>query len=225
MVTKRIQALTGDLITIEHPSSTLDVSNQATATLSVEFGRRPYRLTSLAPTVSPSYEMVTGEYQLNGRAVRVAEVVDSGSNPVAGIDYRNLYEGDNGTLMVTTHRRHGEGIELLEALDLRDEPLGFKIGENASIRVATPPLMVWEARPLGLLNISPLTAASADALPEWEGTKVRGGELFAGHLSRSVPYLILVTPTARVDIMMLSHEADLDAAATLAADLQVTWQL
>lgn len=218
MNSKRIQAITGDEVVLRHPS--LDFERTASASVSVIQAGVSYHVLSLPPGQHHDHAMVTGEYSLNGATLRVREVVDSLQIGASAVRFENIYEAETGTLKLTTHNRHDEGLELLSALQPTDTPLGIKITAPAGVDVATAPNLLVEAQPLGVLQITPLTSIQNDLLPEWQGTAVDGGELFAGNISRTVPYLILVTPTARVDIM---NSTDIDRAAELASQLHVTW--
>ena len=68
-----------------------------------------------------------------------------------------------------------------------------------------------------------LTQEVLAQLPDWAGTPTPVGDLYAGSLSRSTGYLALVSDTARTHIMV-RNGADLDAATSAAAELQVTWR-
>lgn len=220
MNSKRLQAITGDLITVTHP--TLDLSRNTTTSVTVVSRGITYHVTSQSPESTHDHNMVTGEYTLLGHTLRVRESVDNLDLGAAAVRYDNLWQADTGTLTVSTHDRHDEGLDLLSALSPQDTPLGVKVTAQGGIQVASPPTVLLETQPLGLLQISPLTPAGLAMLPDWQGTTVAGGELFAANISRTVPYLMLITKSARVDILLFDRD-DLDAAATLASELQVDW--
>lgn len=221
MTSKRLQAITGDTITIEHP--TLDLSSSATTSVTVVSKGITYNVLSEPPHIPHDHAMITGEYTLRGHTLRVRESVDTLQIGASTVRYENLWEAETGTLTVITHDAHDEGLALLSALSPVDTPLGVTVTATGGIEVASPPILFFAAPPLGLLQISPLTPAAIDMLPDWQGTPVDGGELFAANISRSVFYLILVTDSARVDIMSLSDEPDLDLMADLASRLRLTW--
>lgn len=220
MTTKRLQAITGDEITLSHPS--LVMENTATSSVTVMHAGTTYSITSMPPHIAHDLSVITGEYSLGTGTLRVMESVDSLQIGASAVRYHNLWETPSGSLTVITHGHHDEGIELLNALAPVETPLGVRIQPTHGIEVVTAPGFLFETQPLGLLQISPLTSAGLAALPDWQGTPVAGGELFAANLSRSVPYLILVTDTARVDIMV--NDDDLDSAAELASKLEVSWK-
>lgn len=220
MNSKRLQAITGDLVTITHP--TLELSNNATTSVTVVSKGITYHVTSTSPDSAHDHNVVTGEYTLLGRPLRVRESVDNLDLGASAVRYENLWEGKSGTLLLNTHDRHDEGLDLLGLLSPEETPLGVKVTAKGGVQVASPPTLLFEAKPLGVLQISPLTPAGLAMLPDWQGTSVAGGELFAANVSRTVPYLMLITKSARVDILLLDR-SDLDATATLASELTVDW--
>jgi len=220
MTTKRLQAITGDLITISHP--TLALEHTATSSVTVLHEGTTYSITSKPPHLPHDLPIVTAEYRIGGGVLRVSETVDTLQIGASAIRYHNVWETESGSLQIVTHKHHEEGLELLEAIAPEQTPLGVRIQPMAGIEVVVAPGFLFDAAALGLLQISPLTKAGLAALPDWQGTPVVGGELFAANLSRSVPYLILVTDTARVDIML--NDDDVDTPTELAAQLEVTWK-
>lgn len=220
MTTKRLQAITGDRITLSHP--TLGFERGATTSVTVIHGGITYNVTSMPPGIAHDLSVVTGEYGLANGVLRVRESVDTLQIGASAVRYHNLWESDSGSLTVLTHDHHEEGLDLLSLMAPVETALGVRVHAKDGVEVVSPPSILCEARPLGLLQISPLTPSSLAALPDWQGTPVKGGELFAANLSRTVPYLILVSDTARVDISLFDTD-DLDTPAELASELEVIW--
>lgn len=220
MQRKRAQAITGDLVTLSHP--TLGFESRFSSYFSVLFGGHSYHLVSKPPTGRPDSSMTTGEYRVDGFTVRVSERIDQMKMGAAGIVYQNLLVGSSGFITVDTHGYHSEGAELLGAFTKTDTDLGLRLDMGPGVRLLMAPMVTIEVRPLGLLSISPLTEQVLAELPEWEGTRVDGGELFAGNVSRTIPTMSLVTDSARVSIGFFDG-TDLDEAATLASQLRVEW--
>jgi len=220
MTTKRLQAITGDRITLSHP--TLGFERGATTSVTVVSGGITYNITSMPPGIDHDMSVITGEYQLAGGTLRVRESVDTLQIGASAMRYHNLWECGTGSLSLMTHDHHEEGMDLLSLMEPVETPLGARVHAKNGVEVVSPPAFLFEARPLGLLQISPLTPSALASLPDWQGTPVAGGELFAANLSRTVPYLILVTDTARVDISLFDTD-DLDTPAELASKLEVTW--
>lgn len=217
---KLLQAITGDRVSIAHPS--LRLPEPASTFVSVRWADRPYHVISTPPSAVFDSTMTTGEYRLNEHLVRVRERVDQLDMGAAGVVYESTLFADHGQLQVISHGWHAEGLELFEQLNPIDSPLGVAVSLGPGLRVLAAPQILLDVAGLGVLSIKPLTPDLASLLPQWKGTEVVGGELFAANLTRTEPYLLLVTPTAQVSIL-LRELRDLDAVTALAADLAVDW--
>lgn len=217
---KRLAAITGDPVELRHPTLALD--RPASTFISVRWNDRPYHIISKPPQALLDTTMTTGEYSLNGHLVRVRERVDQLEMGAAGVVYENTLHCPNGFLQVETRGWHGEGLELFEQLSPSDTPLGVTVTLGQGLRLLAAPQLLLEVERLGVLSVKPLTPDLASVLPDWQGTPVAGGELFAANLTRTEPYLLLVGKTA-VTSILLPEAADLDDRTALAAQLHVEW--
>ncbi len=166
----------------------------------------------------------TEEYQLAGGTLRLARAVHA--DPVSGTqrtDTTAVWEAQGSSLALTTSDLDTEGVlGVLERLELVPSPEGLAVLPGAGVSWYDAPQLVKELPGLGLLEITPLSGDTAGSLPSWPGTPVAGGELYGDELAPGVPYVVLVTETARVNV--LPDEGAVEAAAAGAASLLVEWE-
>lgn len=218
---KRVLAVNGDTVEIAHPSC--DLSRPVSTYASVNHDGVTHHVISVPDTEGFSYAMTTDAFSINGYTTHITEFVDDNSVGLASVVYKGILDTGNGALTVHSYDSPDHTIALLGAIDPQHNELGAYVGPNNRVDFATAPTVVLDVEKLGLLEMFPLTDEVNALLPEWSGTPVDGGELFAASMSRNLNYLILVTPTARVNILP-NEGASLDSVATLAADLRVTWK-
>lgn len=80
---------------------------------------------------------------------------------------------------------------------------------------------------LGLLDVQPLTSDLATRLPSWQGTRVRGGELFQDVLSNGYPYFVLVGDVSQT--LVVPPRDDISGALSseslaILSRLRVSWR-
>jgi len=219
--TKLMLAVNGDAVEIVHPAC--DFSRPMSSFASVSHDGVTHHVVSVPDTQGFSYAMTTDAFTINGYTTHITEFVDDNSVGLASVVYRGILDTGNGALTAHSYDSPDHTVALLSAIDPQHNELGAFIGPNNRVDFATAPTVVLDVEQLGVLEMFPLTAEVNALLPEWSGTAVAGGELFAASMSRNLNYLILVTPTARVNILP-NEGASLDTVATLAADLGVTWK-
>lgn len=165
----------------------------------------------------------TEEYQYRGGTLHLGRSVHA--DPVSGtqrVDTTGVWDNAGGSLAITTSDLTTDGLlALLDRFDLRPSPEGLAVLPANGLSWYDAPQLVKELPGLGLLEIVPLSNDTAGALPSWAGTEVAGGELYRDELAPGVPYLVLVTESARVNV--LPDEAAVDAATRGASSLQVEW--
>ena len=165
----------------------------------------------------------TEEYQYRDGTLRLGRAVHA--DPVSGtrrVDTTAVWDAGGGSLAITTSDLTTDALlALLDRFDLRPSPEGLAVLPANGLSWQDAPQLVKELPGLGLLEIVPLSNDTAGALPSWAGTEVAGGELYRDELAPGVPYLVLVTDTARVNV--LPDEGALEAATRGASGLQVEW--
>lgn len=218
--TKSIQAINGDRIEISHPA--LDFSHRMTTHATVRLDGVNHKVVSVPGPPAEGMAPITGEYQVKGHRVRVVEAVDGNNVGQSAIRWEGILDSGSGTWRVYSYDSAEHAVDLLAALDPVASPLGLTIGSAARTDYVTVSEVILDVDGFALLDIAPLTKEVNYQLPEWQGSVVNGGELFAASISRSIPFLILVTDSARVNLMPHSPES-VDDVARLAADLQVSW--
>lgn len=217
---KRAQAINGDLVTIEHPQ--LDLSYPITTYATVAYNGVAHQFISTPDISSHSFTVVTGEFSVGGNLARVVEVVDNVAGK-AQVAYQAVLETENGALWTQSHDSREAVAEVMGAVRPIDTPLGIKLEPSDSARIVSAPTVVQSVPGFGIIEAVPLTREVNAALPDWQGSPVAAGELFAGSMSRSLNYLILVTATARVHVL-LEDQDQVDAVTATTSDLQVVWQ-
>lgn len=165
----------------------------------------------------------TEEYQYRGGILRLGRAVHA--DPVSGtqrVDTTAVWDTGGASLAVTTSDLTTDTLlALLDRFDLRPAPEGLAVLPANGLTWYDAPQLVKELPGLGLLEIVPLSNDTAGSLPSWPGTGVAGGELYRDELAPGVPYLVLVTETARVNV--LPDEGAIEAATEGASGLTVEW--
>lgn len=166
----------------------------------------------------------TEEYQYRGGTLRLGRAVYA--DPVSGtqrVDTTAVWDAAGGSLATTSSDLDTEAVlALLDRFDLRPAPEGLAVLPTSGVTWYDAPLLVKELPGLALLEVAPLSSDIAGSLPSWPGTPVAGGELYRDELAPGVPYVVLVTETARVNV--LPDEGAIEAAADGAAALSVSWE-
>lgn len=211
-------SITGDLFVIEHPTLALD--QPFTSHVDVSFEGVTHQILSTANRSAFNYSNTTGEFAIGDMTGHVIETMDTVETQVAH-RYQAVISGTDGALATQSYVSADTALSLIAALHPASTALGIAIEPDDAVEI-TGPARVALTTDLGVLEITPLTATVNDQLPGWTGTAVTHGELFAGRLSDDVPYLVLVTSTCRV-MLMLGADVSADQAATAMAELDATW--
>ncbi len=165
----------------------------------------------------------TEEYQYRGGTLRIGRAVHA--DPVSGTtrtDTTAVWESAGVSLALTSSDLTTTAqLALLDRFDLQPGPTGLAVLPGSGVGWYDAPQLVKELPGVGLLEITPLSNDTAGALPSWPGTPAQGGELYQDQLAPGAPYVVLVTETARVNV--LPDTGAIDAAADAAALLEVEW--
>lgn len=165
----------------------------------------------------------TEEYQYRGGTLRLgrAEHPDAVSG-THRVDTTAVWESGAVSMAITTNDLTTEALlAVLDRFDLQPAPEGLAVLPGAGVTWYDAPQLVKELPGIGLLEVVPLSNETAGALPSWPGTPAAGGELYRDELAPGTPYLVLVTETARVNV--LPDTGAIEAATAGAADLLVEW--
>ena len=112
-------------------------------------------------------------------------------------------------------------VSLLDTVDVRTAP-GLAVVPRRS-RWYDDPQLVKEIPGVGLLEVRPLTRERSAQLPEWEGARVQGGDLYRIDEREDAPALLLVSRSAASQILLDDPQAA-DTAATAASGISVEWR-
>lgn len=165
----------------------------------------------------------TEEYQYRGATLHLGRAVHA--DPVSGtrrVDTAAVWDDGSVSMALIASDLTTEALlALLDRFDLQPHPEGLAVLPGRGVAWYDAPQLVKELPGVGLLEITPLANDTAGALPSWPGTPVTGGELYRDELAPGVPYVVLVTETARVNV--LPDDGGTEAAAAGAAALRVDW--
>ena len=215
---KRGTAITGDLFEIEHP--TLGFSGPFTSHVDVSFDGITHQVLSAANRSGFSYATTTGTFAVGDFEGHVIETMDTVATQAVR-RFQAVIGSTLGVLATQTYVDATQAVRLIGELGPVSTRLGMAIDPQHAIEITGPPRVALTT-PLGVLELTPLTGTVDAQLPAWRGTPVRHGDLYAGTLSDDVPYLTLVTETAR-GVLMLGAGTEADHAATMVADLRLAW--
>lgn len=219
--TKRIQAINGDLVTVSHP--TADLSRPASSFISVAAGPTVHQAITRPTAAGIDFTGALATASVAGGELQILPGVDNNETGQATPRFDAVWQGENGVLLIGAYGTVQAAVDLVASLGIGTTALGIHLSPSGSTRFVSFPTVVLDSPDFALLEMVPLTAEVTAQLPDWTGTHVPAGELFAGSLSRSTGYLTLVSSTARTQIMVRSG-ADLDSATRTAQELHVTWQ-
>ena len=215
---KRGTAITGDLFVLEHP--TLDLSVPFTSHVDVSFDGITHQVLSAADRTGFSYATTTGTFSVGELSGHVVETMDTVATQAVR-RFQAIVGSGLGYLATQTYLDAGQAVRLVGELGPVPTPLGIAIDPQHAVEVIGAPRVALTTE-VGVLEIAPLTATIDSQLPTWRGTPVDHGELYAGMLSGSVPYLTLVSDTAR-GVLMMGADIDPDDAVGVLAALQLRW--
>lgn len=166
----------------------------------------------------------TEEYQYRGGSLRIGQAFHP--DPVIAterLDRTAVWESAGTSLALTASDLSTERlIGVLDRFRLRAAPEGLAVTpRRSSVTWYDAPLLVKELPGIGLCEVYPLSGDIAAGLPSWPGTPAGGGELYQDQLAPNAPYVVLITETARVNV--LPDEGGIEAATEGAGALRVDW--
>lgn len=217
---KIMQAVNGDRVQVVHPR--LDLSKGMTSFTTVQFDGVAHSVISSPSTDGMNFANTTAEFAVNGMTARIVQGMDDVGVGTTAIRYQAVLEADSGALWLQSYDSADLAAEVLGAINPEATDLGIRIDPSDSCPIVGSVTVIFEIEGLGILDIVPLTRDVSMQLPDWSGTTVDNGELFAASMSRSVPYMIFVTNSARTYVLP-SETVDIDIAAELSTELDVTW--
>lgn len=174
---------------------------------------------------SEEYAFQGGRLRLGGKEVRVHEpegVQVHRPRVAVWNDHRHSFYA---------HRHGGTTADLLRLMtrfQVTRSPEGLVVRPAAAAREVTAspahPACVMLAVPdVGILEVVGLSAALENQLPRWQGTRTRGGELFLEARGEPRMHFVLVTPTARAQLVPFDVRRA-DRAITALEVMTVSWR-
>ena len=199
---------------------------------------------ALPSSLAASPEIAIGmrfheEYALQGGRLRLG----SGDQPVGSDGARHGEVGPGGrgrpslvhlgawygkSFSLHVIRYGGERHTLLPIFDQfeieeRADGISCLPKDRATTSFIEGPGLIVNVPKLGILETTRLTKSVASGLPRYEGTRVRGGELFVNNLRQANMFFVLVGKTSRTTLMP-AHGAPESRLVDGLANLDVTWQ-
>lgn len=218
---KKIQAVNGDILTVEHPG--LDLSKQMSTSTTVMHNGVSHSVISLPSTDFINFANTTAQFSVNGFRTHIVEGMDDTGIGSTAVRYQAIVESDSGVLWLQSYDSADHAADIAGVINPQANKLGMYIEPQGGARIVQAPAVYLEIDKLGVIEFHPLTREIAAQLPEWGGTKVEHGEMFAAKMSRSTPYIIFVSDTARGHVLMDASSTD-DEVAELASQLKVHWK-
>ncbi len=193
-----------------------------TSFVDVLFDGVTHQILSAKDRSGVNFSNTTGSFTVNGFRGWIIESLDTVATQVVH-RHTAVIESLSGVLSTSSYDGAGRLLDLFGAIAPAATPLGMTIGTRTDAEISGYPRIAMQTE-IGLIEVSPLTSAVVDQLPTWAGTATAAGELFAGRHGDSGAYLVLVTDSCRV-LVMLAPESDHDLAAETISALDVRWQL
>lgn len=215
---KRAHAITGDLLTLRHPHHAL--ASPFSSHVDVAYAGVTHQVLALQSKAGVDFTHTTGEFTVGGLRGYVIETIDTVETQGAH-RYQAVVDSEQGILTTYSYLGVSELLGLIGALQPVPTALGMVVTPTDDVEIVSTAKIALTSKH-GLLECTPLTAEVHDLLPQWAGTSVAGGELFAGHLSDSAPYLTLVSGSART-LLMIDEPDKADRAAVFMSELETTW--
>lgn len=217
---KRGTAITGDRFTVVHPNLALE--NPFSSFVDVEFDGLVHQVLSMQDGSGTNFVNTTGQFTVAGLDGLIVESLDTVATQVAH-RYKAVVTGPTGVLMTQSYDSPARAIALIGALAPETTPLGMAIAETPELQIVGPPKVAMSLE-IGVVEVTPLTEGVIAQLPDWAGTTVSHGELYAGRFSDETPYLTLVTDTARVVVMVGDGPDAADDGAHALAEMDARWR-
>lgn len=165
----------------------------------------------------------TEEYQYRDGTLRIGQTTHP--DPTTGIerlDNTAVWESAGVSLAITTIDLSTEALlGVLDRFDLTPGTGGLAVTPRAGPAWYDAPGLVKELPGIGLCEVFPLSNDIAGGLPSWPGTAVAGGDLYQDEMAPGAPYVVLITETARVNV--LPDTGAIEAAVEGASTLRVDW--
>lgn len=215
---KRGHAINGDLFTLTHPK--LDLSNPFTSHVDVVYDGITHQLLTSADIGAFNFANVTGEFTVADLPGYIIESLDNVATQATHV-YRAVVRSETGVLATQSYQSVEQVLGLVGAARPTPTRLGMVIDPYDTVSISSAPKVTIQLD-IGIIEITPLTQEVIEELPEWSGTPVEAGEIYAGMFTDDAPYLTLVTPTCRV-ITMLGPDVDVDEAIETLGRLPVHW--
>lgn len=217
---KRGNAINGDVFTLQHPTLNLDVP--FTSFIDVAFRGTTHQVLVAADRGAFSFANATGEFTVGPFSGHILETLDSVETQVSH-RYQALVTTPHGVLSTHSYDSATGLLALVGALRPSADTLGISVEPDDEGEFTTAARVALSIDPIGVVEVTPLTAEIIDQLPTWQGTQVQGGQLYGGRFTDDAAYLTLVTDTCRV-LAMPGAGADEDQVVQLLAELEANWQ-
>jgi hypothetical protein len=160
----------------------------------------------LGLSLNESYTLQGGRLRLGTTSVHFPDM----GKGVSQTDLLHLAVWEGRRFSVHTHLYNGKAHDLIDVFDrfevLEDaDGIRLRPRDPEHTKFSREPSLLREVPNIGVLQVRPMTPQIARTVPTWQGTAVRGGELFVGRRPDSL-HLVLVGKRSHTLIMRHGDE-------------------
>lgn len=203
---------------MQHPTLPLNVP--FTTFIDVTYRGVTHQAFAAADRGAFNYATTTGEFSVAGLQGHIVETLDNVETQVSH-RYQAIVPTEQGVLSVHSYDSVDALMSLVGALRPQESPLGIRLDPNDEVEYSSAPRVAMQTE-VGVVELTPLTAEVIEQVPDWKGTPVAGGELFAGRFTDDASYLTLVSDSCRA-MVLPSVTTDDDQLTAVIAELHADW--
>lgn len=211
--------MNGDVFELRHDS--LDLTVPFTTFIDVAFRGTTHQVLTAADRFAFDHVHVTGEFTVGGHRGHILENLDTVQTQVRH-RYQAVVTTPAGVLSTHSYADTSTLLAFIGALRPAATELGVALDPDDECEYSSAPRVALDSA-IGVLEVTPLTAEVIELLPAWQGTGVRGGQLYGGRFTDDTPYLTLVTDTCRV-MALCAAAVDVDDVANVLSGLEAVWR-
>lgn len=193
------RALSGGILAFDYA----DVSGSATTTIVVNVDGAQHEFTSghleLGRVFLDNFglDSYSEEFDFAGGLLRMAvrNRADSTYRSSADVVVATWQASKYSVTTFAYRRSVTDVLKMFQRLDLRETAFGatMHLKPGSRVSVARPAEVTKDIPGIGPIECLQLTRETAGRLPAWEGTRVRGGEIFKDAHGNGAPYYVYVT--------------------------------
>lgn len=195
------QALIGGLLAFDYR----DASGAATASVVMTIDGAQSEFTSGHQELGRAFldnfgiKSYSEEFELAGGQLLIAgrRLLDSTYESSADVVVATWQTSQYSVTTFAYHRSISDVLKMFQHLHLDVTEFGVTMNpkQDSGVTVSRPPEVTKDIPGIGPIECVQLTHDSSPWVPPWEGTRVRGGEIFRDEHGNGAPYYVYVTET------------------------------